>query len=85
MTLAPKERSLQNYPNEIPRRLYLALVVIITIALYYALYVGGGVAPLLLASLKLPFNEFVYIVAFGNLIGAFASLIAGLADRFGKC
>ena len=84
MTLAPMERSLQNYPNEIPRRLYLALVVIITIALYYALYVGGGVAPLLLASLKLPFNEFVYIVAFGNLIGAFASLIAGLADMFGR-
>jgi hypothetical protein len=42
MTLAPMERSLQNYPDEMPRRLYLALVVIITIALYYALYVGGG-------------------------------------------
>ncbi len=77
-------RHLAHYPDERPRRLYLTLVVVITIALYYALYIGGGVAPLLLASLRLPFNEFVYIIAFGNLVGAFASLAAGLADRLGR-
>lgn len=84
MAFSPMQRSLAHYPDQGPRKLYLLLVVLITIALYYALYAGGGVAPLLLAGLKLPFSDFVYILAFGNLIGAFASLLAGLADRFGR-
>ncbi|OZB41311.1 MAG: hypothetical protein B7X48_01345 [Acidiphilium sp. 34-60-192] len=84
MAFSPMQRSLVHYPDQGPRKLYLLLVVLITIALYYALYAGGGVAPLLLAGLKLPFSDFVYILAFGNLIGAFASLLAGLADRFGR-
>jgi MFS family permease len=77
-------RTLSRYPEPATRRLYLTLVVVITISLYYTLYVGGGVAPLLLAGLKLPFQTFVYILAAGNLAGAFASLFAGLADRFGR-
>ena len=32
----------------------------------------------------IPFPIFVYILAAGNLLGAFASLLAGLADRFGR-
>jgi len=84
MAFSPMQRSLAHYPEQGPRKLYLLLVVLITIALYYALYAAGGVAPLLLAGLKLPFRDFVYILAFGNLIGAFASLLAGLADRFGR-
>jgi MFS family permease len=78
------DRTLHHYPEPGARRMYLALVVVITISLYYTLYVGGGVAPLLLAGLKLPFQAFVYILAAGNLAGAFASLFAGLADRFGR-
>ena len=38
----------------------------------------------MLAQLKMPFPTFVYILAAGNLLGAFASLLAGLADRFGR-
>ena len=38
----------------------------------------------MLAQLKIPFPIFVYILAAGNLLGAFASLLAGLADRFGR-
>ena len=40
----------QHYPKTGARRAYLALVVLITVALYYALYVGGGVTPLYMRS-----------------------------------
>jgi MFS family permease len=77
-------RELAAYPEHGTRRLYLLLVVLITVALYYELYVGGGVATLMLPELKIPFPVFVYVLAAGNLLGAFASLLAGLADRFGR-
>jgi MFS family permease len=64
--------------------MHLLLVVLITVTLYYELYVGSGVATIMLAQLKIPFPMFVYILAAGNLLGAFASLLAGLADRFGR-
>jgi MFS family permease len=77
-------RELATYPERGARRLHLLLVVLITVVLYYELYVGSGVATLMLAQLKIPFPIFVYILAAGNLLGAFASLLAGLADRFGR-
>jgi MFS family permease len=77
-------RELASYPDRVARRMHLLLVVLITITLYYELYVGGGVATIMLAQLKIPFPIFVYILAAGNLLGAFASLLAGLADRFGR-
>jgi len=77
-------RQLAHYPERAQRLRLLLLVVAITIALYYALYVGGGVATLMLPQLHMPFSTFVYILAAGGLLGAFASLIAGLADRFGR-
>jgi Major Facilitator Superfamily len=77
-------RELTTYPERGVRRLHLLLVVLITVTLYYELYVGGGVATLMLSQLKIPFPIFVYILAAGNLLGAFASLLAGLADRFGR-
>jgi hypothetical protein len=77
-------RELATYPERDARRMHLLLVVLITITLYYELYVGSGVATIMLAQLKIPFPIFVYILAAGNLLGAFASLLAGLADRFGR-
>jgi MFS family permease len=77
-------RELATYPERGARRLHLLLVVLITVVLYYELYVGGGVATLMLTQLRIPFPIFVYILAAGNLLGAFASLLAGLADRFGR-
>ena len=73
-------RELATYPERGARRMYLLLVVLITVTLYYELYVGSGVATIMLAQLKVPFPIFVYILAAGNLLGAFASLLAGLAD-----
>jgi ACS family D-galactonate transporter-like MFS transporter len=77
-------RQLDSYPDTAARVGYLALVVVITTALYYELYVGGSVASLQLAALHMSFSFYVVVLAFGNLIGAFGSLVAGLADRVGR-
>jgi MFS family permease len=77
-------RQLDHYPQNGTRRFYLALVVLITVALYYALYVNGGVAPLTMRELHMPFGYLVGVLAVANLLGAFASLLAGLCDRFGR-
>jgi MFS family permease len=78
------QRQLDAYPETGPRALYLAITVLATITLYYELYVGGAVATLLLTNLKMSFTFYVVILAFGNLIGAFGSLFAGLSDRWGR-
>ena len=77
-------RQLETYPNARPRLLYLAITVLATITLYYELYVVGSVSTLVLADLHMSFTFFVVILAFGNLIGAFGSLFAGLTDRLGR-
>jgi len=79
-----RQRELEHYPQTNTRRAYLALVVLITVALYYALYIGGGVAPLFMRELHVSFTYYVGQLAIGNAIGAFASLLAGLSDRFGR-
>ncbi len=79
-----RNRQLEHYPHARQRSGQLLLVVVITVALYYALYVGGAVSTLLLTKLGMSFTFYVYILAFGNLFGAFASLGAGLADRIGR-
>jgi MFS family permease len=77
-------RQLDAYPNTGARVLYLAVTVLATITLYYELYVGGSVSTYLLANLHMSFTFFVVILAFGNLIGAFGSLFAGITDRWGR-
>jgi len=73
-----------HYPDTGMRMLYLGITVLATVMLYYELYVGGSVATLLLANLGMTFSFYVVILAFGNLLGAFGSLAAGLADRWGR-
>ncbi|HSR83277.1 MAG TPA: MFS transporter [Streptosporangiaceae bacterium] len=77
-------RQLDSYPNNGPRVMYLAITVLATITLYYELYVGGSVATLILSNLKMSFTFYVVTVAFGNLLGAFGSLFAGVTDRYGR-
>ncbi|HEX9063851.1 MAG TPA: MFS transporter [Streptosporangiaceae bacterium] len=64
--------------------MYLAITVLATIMLYYELYVGGSVSTLILVNLHMSFTFFVVTLAFGNLIGAFGSLFAGITDRLGR-
>jgi MFS family permease len=78
------QRQLSSYPDTGPRMLFLAVTVLATIMLYYELYVAGSVSTLILANLHASFNFFVYLLAFGNLIGAFGALLAGITDRFGR-
>jgi MFS family permease len=77
-------RQLDTYPNSGPRYFYLALTVLATITLYYELYVGGSVSTLILTNFHMTFSFYVIVLAFGNLIGAFGSLLAGLTDRLGR-
>jgi ACS family D-galactonate transporter-like MFS transporter len=77
-------RQLDSYPNTGPRVFYLALTVLATVMLYYELYVGGSVSTLILTNLHMTFTYYVLTLAFGNLIGAFGSLFAGLTDRYGR-
>lgn len=77
-------RSLDRYPDTTARYWYLAVAVLATIVLYYELYVTGGVAPLVLAHYKMSFIYYVNILVVSNLVGAFGSLLAGLADRWGR-
>src|SRR3984957_1615198 len=78
------DRQLDSYPETAPRMMYLGITVLCTVMLYYELYVGGSVSTLFLVKLHMTFPFLVYTLAFGNLIGAFGSLLAGLTDRLGR-
>jgi MFS family permease len=77
-------RELDRYPSTGPRYFYLAIVIIATIMLYYQFYIQGAVAPQITHQLGMSFPFFVYIVVISNAVGAFGSLFAGLADRWGR-
>jgi len=77
-------RQLDTYPDTLPRVAYLAIVVAGTVMLYYQLYVPGAVAPQILQHYGMTFSFYVYITVVGNAVGAFSSVLAGLADRWGR-
>ncbi|HEX3791102.1 MAG TPA: MFS transporter [Pseudonocardiaceae bacterium] len=78
------QRRLEHYPQTGRRMVCLAVVVLATIVLYYELYVPSAVSPSIIAQFHLSFTNYVYITAIGNAVGAFSSLVAGLADRWGR-
>ncbi|MDT7617870.1 MAG: transporter, family, multidrug resistance protein [Pseudonocardiales bacterium] len=77
-------RRLEHYPDTRPRMVQLGIVVVATIVLYYEAYVASAVAPSIIASFGMSFPYYVYITVVANAVGAFASLLAGLADRWGR-
>jgi MFS family permease len=77
-------RQIDHYPDTRPRMWYLAIVVAATIVLYYELYIAGAVSPSIIAGTGMTFPFYVYISVVGNAVGAFGSLAAGLADRWGR-
>jgi ACS family D-galactonate transporter-like MFS transporter len=79
-------RQLAHYPNSGPRSLYLGITVLATVILYYELYIQGAVATKIITDdhFHMTFTYFVFISVIGNAVGAFASLLAGLADRWGR-
>jgi MFS family permease len=77
-------RQLAHYPDNGPRTAYLAIVVLATVILYYELYIQGAVATQILADYGMSLRYFIIVSVIGNLVGAFGSLAAGLADRWGR-
>ncbi len=78
------DRRLDHYPDPGPRYRCLAVVVLTTIVLYYQQYVGGAVSPSVLAHFQISFRFYLNVVVVASVCGAVASLIAGLADRWGR-
>jgi MFS family permease len=78
------QRQLPHYPENGPRTLYLGVVVLATIVLYYELYVGGAVATQVAHDFHMSLKFLIGVSIAGNAAGAFASLAAGLADRWGR-
>jgi hypothetical protein len=78
------DRTLERYPDNRQRYLILGIVVLATIVLYYEFYVPAAVTPSIIADFGITWPFFVYVIVVANLVGAFASLIAGLADRWGR-
>src|SRR4051812_25785071 len=78
------DRQLEHYPDTGPRTLYLGITVLSTVVLYYELYIQGAVATKIIAEFGFTFTQFVLVLVISNGIGAFASLFAGLADRWGR-
>ena len=77
-------RQIDYYPRTRQRMWYLGIVVAATIVLYYQFYIAGAVSPSIIAEYGMTFPFYVYIVAVANAVGAFGSLAAGLADRWGR-
>ena len=59
-------------------------MVIATIILYYELYVQGSVATEISADLHMSLAYLITVSIVGNALGALASVVAGLADRWGR-
>jgi MFS family permease len=77
-------RELVHYPETRTRMWYLTIVVLATIVLYYQFYIAGAVSPSIIAGYGMTFPFYVYIIVVANAVGAFGSLAAGLADRWGR-
>src|SRR3954452_21739082 len=77
-------RQLDHYPDNGPRTMYLGITVLATVILYYELYVQSAVATTIIRDFHMSFTFFVFVLVVGNAVGAFASLLAGLADRWGR-
>jgi MFS family permease len=78
------QRQLNHYPNNGPRFLSLGIIVATTVVLYYQLYLSGAVAIDILGNLHMSFLYYVNIAVIGYVFGAVASVVAGLADRYGR-
>jgi MFS family permease len=77
-------RQLARYPSNGPRAVYLGVVIIVTIMLYYELYVGGSVATLISQYFNMSLAYLITVSIVGGAVGAVASVVAGAADRWGR-
>ena len=84
------DRELHHFPKPATRFACLAIVVLATIVLYYQFYLAGAVAAGtdgkngILVDYHMSFVYYVNIAVIGYLLGAAASFVTGLADRYGR-
>ena len=84
------DRELTQYPTTGPRMVSLGIVVLTTIVLYYQFYLAGSLAAGtkgqngIIPDLHMSFVYYVNISVVGYFLGAAASFLAGLADRYGR-
>ncbi|MDT3396606.1 MFS transporter [Streptomyces sp. B1866] len=77
-------RDLDRYPPTGHRLAYLAVVVATTVVMYYMLFVQFAVAASIIRHFGMTFTYFLWVTVISSLAGAFSSLLAGLADRWGR-
>lgn len=78
------DRQLDTYPSGGARAAFLLVIVSTTIVLYYEAYVGGSVAPAILAHYQISFHFYLTVIVVSNVVGALSSLLAARADRWGR-
>ncbi|MGH8861978.1 MAG: MFS transporter, partial [Jatrophihabitantaceae bacterium] len=84
------DRELQHYPAGRTRFTCLGIVVLATIVLYYQFYLAGAVAAGtngkngILVDYHMSFIYYVNIAVIGYILGAVASFVSGIADRYGR-
>jgi MFS family permease len=78
------KQPLERYPDAGLRYVNLALVVLATAAFYYLAYVQYSVSASTFIHFGLTYTFAVYIGVAGTVLGAFATLLGGLADRLGR-
>lgn len=78
------QRRLDRYPTGGARYARLVLAVLATVVIYYEQYTLGAVSTLVSTKLHMSFLFLLTSLAVANLLGAFGSLAAGLADRLGR-
>ncbi|MEI8051909.1 MAG: MFS transporter [Actinomycetes bacterium] len=77
-------RELPEFPLARRRAALLFVIVISTITMYYQQYVASSVAPSILSHFGMSFRFYITITVVASAVGAIASLLAGLGDRFGR-
>ena len=78
------DRTLAHYPPPRTRMTCLGIVVLATVVLYYQFYLIGAVSTRVLAEFHISFTAYGAIIIGAAVAGAVASLLAGIADRYGR-
>jgi MFS transporter, ACS family, D-galactonate transporter len=79
-----RDRELPHYPGTARRYYYLGLVVAMTIMMYYQYFLTAAQSGRILPYFGISFTVWVSMAVLGNALGAAASLLGGLADRYGR-
>jgi MFS transporter, ACS family, D-galactonate transporter len=77
-------RELPHYPTGAKRIFNLGLVVVLTIMMYYQYFLTAAVSGHILHEFKISFMFWIGMAVLGNVLGALASLGAGLGDKYGR-